>query len=127
MRVGPPAPVRLHPDEAYIWDCATLPEYRKLHLYSALLSYILHEMLESQPVCRAWIGADLANIPSQRGIARAGFRHVANLKVERFLAMRMVYAEADPDVPESWVAEAKRVWLGNRDKLWLEAVGHTHQ
>ncbi len=31
----------LQPCEAYIWDCATLPEYRQKYLYSALLVYIL--------------------------------------------------------------------------------------
>jgi ribosomal protein S18 acetylase RimI-like enzyme len=116
--------LRLLPGEAYIWDCATLPEYRQQHLYSALLSYILHELVAHQPICRVWIGADLENLASQRGIARAGFKRVANLLVERILALRLVYAEAAPGVPESWVAEARRVYLGNRDNLWLEAISH---
>ncbi len=118
--------LRLVPGEAYVWDCATLPEYRQLHLYSALLSYILHELMDHQPVCRCWIGADLDNLPSQKGIARAGFRRVANLRVDRFLAMRMVWADAAPGVPDSWVEEAKRVWLNNRDALWLDAASHAH-
>ena len=29
--------IRLSPGEAYIWDCATLPEYRGLRLYPSLL------------------------------------------------------------------------------------------
>src|SRR5215467_5732218 len=29
----------LQPDEAYIWDCATLPAYRRRGLYTALLCY----------------------------------------------------------------------------------------
>ena len=110
--------------EAYIWDCATLPAYRQQHLYSALLSFIVEELFHKQPVCRVWIGADLDNIASQRGIARAGFQHVANLLVERFLAMRLVWAQAETNVPESWVAEARRVYLGNRDNIWQQAVNH---
>ena len=113
--------LRLVPGEAYVWDCATLPAFRGQHLYSALLSTILRDLL-AQPVCRVWIGADLENIASQRGIARAGFHRVASLLVERVLAMRLVWAEGEPDIPDSWVAEARRVYLGNRDNVWLEAV-----
>ncbi len=116
--------LRLIPGEAYIWDCATVPAYRNLHLYSALLSTILKELHEKQPVCRVWIGADLDNVASQRGIARAGFRHVGNLLVERFLAMRMVWMQAAPGIPAGWVDEAKRLYLDNRDNLWLEALNH---
>jgi hypothetical protein len=119
--------LRLIFGEAYIWDCATLPGYRQQHLYSALLSFILRELLTKQPVCRVWIGADLENLTSQRGITRAGFHRVANLLVERFLAMRLVGAQRDPEAPDSWVAEAKRVYLGNRDNVWLEAVRHARQ
>ncbi len=113
--------IRLVPGEAYIWDCATLPPYRNRHLYSALLSQVLHE-LKTQKISRVWIGADLDNLPSQRGIARAGFHHVANMLVERFIALRMVWLQAAPDVPEPLVAEARRVYLGDRDNLWLEAL-----
>jgi hypothetical protein len=116
--------LRLVPGEAYIWDCTTLPAYRNQHLYSALLSYILYELLDHQPICRAWIGTDLDNLASQRGIARAGFHHVANLLLERFLAMRMVWAQAAPDVPESWLVEVRRLYLGNRDNVWLDALTH---
>jgi hypothetical protein len=119
--------LRLVPGEAYIWDCATLPAYRQRHLYCALLSYILKELYTTKPVCRVWIGADLDNIASQRGIARAGFQRVANLLVERILAMRLVWAQGDPDAPESWVAEARRVYLGNRDNVWLKAVSQARQ
>jgi len=117
--------LRLLCGEAYIWDCATLPVYRQQHLYSALLNYILRELSAREHVCRVWIGANLDNIASQRGIARAGFLRVANLLVERVLAVRLVWAQGAPEVPESWVAEARRVYLGNRDNVWLEAVTHS--
>ena len=68
----------LAPGDAYIWDCATLPAYRGQRLYAALLAYIvraLHEM----GLRRAWIGADAANLPSQAGMVRAGFRPVVDM------------------------------------------------
>ncbi len=118
---------RLLYGEAYIWDCATLPAYRNQGLYSGLLVHILEE-LRTQPVCRVWIGANLDNFASQRAIAKAGFHRVADLLVEPALAMRLVWARGCPGVPEDWVDEARRVFLGNREKVWqkaLSSAGHS--
>jgi ribosomal protein S18 acetylase RimI-like enzyme len=114
--------IHLQPGEAYIWDCVTLPAFRGQHLYSALLSYMLAE-LRKEPLQRVWIGANLDNQPSQKGIARAGFQAVADMVIARVLAMRLVWVAGRPDVPESLVTEARRVFLDNRDKVWLTALG----
>jgi hypothetical protein len=111
----------LLPGEAYIWDCVTLPAFRQKYLYSALLVYILGE-LRSESLCLVWIGADLDNVASQRGIAHAGFRQVADLLIARVLTLRLVWVQGRPDVPERLVAEARRAFLNNRDKVWLAAV-----
>jgi RimJ/RimL family protein N-acetyltransferase len=113
--------LRLLPDEAYIWDCVTLPAFRRNGLYSALLDQIA-DQLRREGLRRLWIGADLANLPSQRGIARAGFRHAADLLIERVLAMRLAWVQGRPGAPESLVTEARRVFLDNRDRVWLEAL-----
>jgi len=112
--------MKLLPGEAYIWDCATLPAFRGNLLYSALLVYILAQ-LRHQNICRVWIGADFDNVASQKGIARAGFHHVAVLAIERVLAMRQVWVTGLPGVPETMVAEARRAFLNDRDKVWLKA------
>jgi len=113
--------LRLLPGEAYIWDCQTLPAYRQNRLYSALLAYMLAE-LRGGPLCRTWIGASRDNLPSQRGIASAGFHRVADLTVTRLLALRQVGVEARPNVPDKLVQEVRRVFLGDRDKIWQEAL-----
>ncbi len=113
--------VRLVPGEAYIWDCFTLPAYRRQGLYSALLAYVLGQ-LEEDNECRVWIGADLDNLASQRGIARAGFRPIADIALARALAVRLVWVQGRPGVPDAVVAEARRVFLDNRDSVWLRAV-----
>ena len=74
---------------------------------------------------RAWIGADLENVASQKGIARAGFHHVADLIIERVLAMRQVWVIGLPDVPDPVVAEARRVFLNDRDKVWQSTAPTT--
>jgi GNAT superfamily N-acetyltransferase len=113
--------VRLLPGEAYVWDCFTLPAYRRHGLYSALLAHVLCN-LEAGPVCRAWIGADADNVASQRGIARAGFRAVADMVLARVLAIRLVWVQGRPGMPEGAVAEARRAFLDNRDSVWLKAI-----
>ena len=113
--------IRLLDGEAYIWDCATLPIFRQKHLYSALLAYMVAE-LRAQQFRRVWIGADLSNSISQRGIARAGFIHVADLLIARVLALRQVWVQGLPDIPQNLVAEARRAFLDNRDQVWLTAA-----
>jgi len=112
--------IKLLPGEVYIWDCATAPPFRGNGLYSALLVYIIRE-LRAQSLCRAWIGADLANVASQKGMERAGFHHVADLAIERVVALRQVWVVGLPEVPESIVAEARRAFLNDRDKVWRAA------
>ncbi len=109
--------IQLLPDEAYIWDCFTLPRFRQQGLYSSLLNHTLRQ-LQDAGVRRVWIGADLDNVPSQRGIARAGFQVVADTVIARALAMRFVWVQGRPGVPEELVAEARRVFLDDRDSVW---------
>jgi ribosomal protein S18 acetylase RimI-like enzyme len=117
--------IQLLPGEVYIWDCATIPAFRRKHLYSALLGYIIEE-LRAEGLCRAWIGADMDNRPSQQGMARAGFHHVADLVVERVLAMRQVWVQGLPGVPEPIIAEARRAFLNDRDKIWKTVASSSY-
>lgn len=109
--------IKLLRGEAYIWDCATIPAFRRKRLYSALLSYIIRE-LHTEGFCRAWIGADMDNLPSQQGIARAGFHHVADLVMARVLALRQAWVQGRPGVPDHIVAAARRAFLNGRDEIW---------
>ena len=113
--------IKLLAGEAYIWDCITLPAYREKYLYSALLAHILGE-LRAQGYCRAWIGADLENVASQKGMAHAGFHHIADLAIQRVLALRQVWVIGRPGIPESLVAEARRAFLNDRDKAWSNSL-----
>jgi GNAT superfamily N-acetyltransferase len=75
-------PIRLSRDEAYIWDCATLPPFRRRGLYSALLCHIA-ATVRDEGTHRLWIGASLQNQPSIRGFATAGFQPVITLTYVR--------------------------------------------
>jgi GNAT superfamily N-acetyltransferase len=65
---------RLPPGERYLWDFATLPEWRGRGLYPRLLQAIIR--LEDAGGQRLWIGHETGNDASRKGIERAGFRVV---------------------------------------------------
>jgi ribosomal protein S18 acetylase RimI-like enzyme len=71
------------PGEAYIYDCATRPDYRGRGYYPALLRAILADLHRSG-YRRAWIATAPGNVPSQRGIVRAGFTKVADVHVTTY-------------------------------------------
>jgi ribosomal protein S18 acetylase RimI-like enzyme len=106
--------IRLLPGEAYIWDCATVPSFQRRGLYTALLTDMA-AALRAEGLCRVWIGADLANAPSQAGMARAGFRAVADLAFRWGSPFRPVEIRPREGVPEALLAEMRRVFLGPGD------------
>lgn len=74
--------IRLPPREAYVWDCLTLPAYRRLGLYTSLLTQIARTM-QAEGFGRLWIGSSLRNRPSIRGFESAGFRPVLQVAYGR--------------------------------------------
>ncbi len=81
------ATISLGQSEAYIWDCATLPEYRGQGYYTGLLRFILAD-LSSAGMQRAWIAHLSNNTPSRRGTQEAGFQPVLNIWYMRLLGLR---------------------------------------
>ena len=103
--------LRLQQGEAYIWDCATLPEYRGQRLYPALLAHMLVE-LQKAGIQRIWIGTDADNLPSQSGVTRVGCRPIA----EVFLAQDGRFSTRGcTGVPREDVMDAHYTMFGNRD------------
>jgi GNAT superfamily N-acetyltransferase len=113
--------IRLAPGEAYIWNCATLPAYRGLRLYPALLGYMVNE-LRAEGLQRIWIGADADNLPSQKGMVLAGFQPIADMVLDRALGLRMTWVRGRPGVPEKFVEDARRALLGQRYDAWQSAL-----
>ncbi|HET8852948.1 MAG TPA: GNAT family N-acetyltransferase [Ktedonobacteraceae bacterium] len=97
---------RLKAAEAYIWDCATLPAYRGLRLYPALLAYILGE-LQSLSMHRAWIGADTDNLASQSGLALVGFQPVVDVFITHVSTLPRFWIRGRPGVPEQLVTDVR--------------------
>ncbi len=59
--------------DRYLWDFVTAPAWRGRRIYPRLLQAMLGGEAGAD---RFWVGHDLPNVASARGIARAGFRMV---------------------------------------------------
>lgn len=66
------------PDERYLWDFATLPDWRGRGIYPHLLQFALVE--EQSRAARFWIGHEEHNQASARGILNAGFERVGRVR-----------------------------------------------
>lgn len=107
--------LHMRPDEAYIWDCATLPAFRRKGLYTALLGYIAATLRE-EGVRRLWIGTSLQNRPSLQGMAAAGFRPVIKVLFVRILRVSHVWVTGEATAPPAHVADAQRALTGARKR-----------
>ncbi|HEX8034728.1 MAG TPA: GNAT family N-acetyltransferase [Ktedonobacterales bacterium] len=105
--------LHMRPDEAYIWDCATLPAYRRKGLYTALLGYIA-ATLQGEGVCRLWIGTSLQNRPSLQGMAAAGFQPVITVLFVRILTLSHLWVSGEATAPPAHVAAAQQALTGAR-------------
>src|SRR2546421_10506160 len=101
---------RLKAGEAYIWDCATLAAYHRQRLYSALLAYIVSE-LRTAGLCRVWIGADMDNLVSQKGMALAGFQPAVDFLLESAQGISRPRLTGRSGIPEQLVMDVWRALL----------------
>jgi ribosomal protein S18 acetylase RimI-like enzyme len=114
----------LHDDEAYIWDCATVPAWRGQRCYSALLSHMLRELAQ-EGARRIWIGASLGNQPSTRGFANAGFRRVVDLTYCRVYRVSLIWFRQAAADRQPLVAAAYRILLSAHERrLGRLALGY---
>lgn len=65
------------PGNRYLWDFATLPEWRGCGVYPRLLQAIVEQ--EQPAVQRFWIGHTADNHASRQGILKAGFQTIEAL------------------------------------------------
>lgn len=104
---------RMQAGEAYIWDCVTLPSFRRQGLYSALLSHMVKE-LQGEGITRIWIGSNLENRPSIKGFVRAGFRPVIRVSFLQILGLRFFKVSGYPEAREDLASAASRAFSTGR-------------
>jgi GNAT superfamily N-acetyltransferase len=93
------------PGEAYVWNCVTLPAYRRQGRYRALLEGIVARA-RSEGLTRLWIGS--VEDPAEKADADAGFVPVLHLTVTRLGPLRWLRAQPAPDARAGIAAEARR-------------------
>jgi len=113
----------LQDDEVYIWDCATVPAFRRQRCYTNLLNRMIRQ-LHHEAIGRIWIGASRHNQPSIRGIVGAGFHHVMDMLYCRLGPMTFVYFRGARAARPAQIDAAYRVLTSKHERrLGGVAVG----
>jgi ribosomal protein S18 acetylase RimI-like enzyme len=116
----------LNDDEAYIWDCGTVPAWRGQRCYSALLSRLIYR-LQREGAPRIWIGASRQNQPSIRAFASAGFQPVVDVAYRRFYHLTLLWIRHAPSARHPLVSAAYRVLLNNDERRFGRLIiGYNH-
>lgn len=114
-------------NEAYIWDCGTVPAWRGQHCYSALLSHLIYQ-LHDEGVPRIWIGASRQNKASVQGFINAGFNWVLDLSYRRYRRVSMLWFQTSTSAPSDLISAAYRVLLNQHERRFGPlAVGYKRQ
>ena len=109
--------IKIPADEAYIWDCATVPAFRRKNLYNALLGRLaLH--LKAEGLRRVWIGSSLENHPSQRAFMSAGFRPVVTALYARLYNLSCMAIFGTSDAPKELVDLARQRLARRHERSW---------
>jgi GNAT superfamily N-acetyltransferase len=69
------------PGEAYVWNCVTLPSFRRSGLFRALLRHVADQCRQER-LSRLWIGG-LAAEPASAALPQAGFTPVLHFELEQ--------------------------------------------
>lgn len=93
--------------EAYIWDCRTVPAYRRRGLYGHLLGQISVDLARSG-YRRAWIATADGKSPGYRGVARSGFRRVLRIRCLEVGPLRWWAVRPGPAADEEEIRAARR-------------------
>ena len=105
--------------EAYVWNCVTLPSFRRRGHYRALLEGIVARA-RAEGLRRLWIGS--VEHPAEKADADAGFAPVLDFAVATLGTLRWLRARPTPTVAPS-LAEEARWRLGMRSWSSLARVG----
>lgn len=107
--------LQISPGEAYIWDCATLPDYRRLGLFSGLLAHMTRCLAE-EGTQRLWI-IGLAAAPGiDRGVAAAGFQPIFDLTYLRLATLYALRCTPAPDLTTEEIAAAIRLLKADQER-----------
>ncbi len=104
--------------EAYLWNCATVPHYRRHRLFSAVISQVA-ETLRQEGLKRLWIIGMLTATAMLHSVGSAGFEPVLGLTYVRLFNKRMLLTTPVRGASPGQIEAARRLLRGPRE----QAVG----
>jgi ribosomal protein S18 acetylase RimI-like enzyme len=108
---------RMPTGDAYIWNCVTLPAYRRQGLYEALLSFVNRKLLR-EGVRRIWIGSAIGNEASRRAFTRTSFQPIIALIYVRLMSLSCLWLADQRDAPAHLIADARRMLIAEHERAW---------
>ena len=109
--------IHLADGEGYIWNCATLPRFRRQRLYTALLNFMIRR-LATAGFRRIWVGANRENYPSLRAFDTAGFRPAADMTYVRLYRLSVLFVNAGSNAPGPLVGDARSLFRMPQERRW---------
>jgi GNAT superfamily N-acetyltransferase len=91
------------PDEAYVWNCVTLPDHRRKGMYRTLLDGVV-AVARREGLARLWIGS--VEHPAEKADAAAGFVPVLQLDFTSFAGVRRLRVQPVPQADAQLVEDA---------------------
>ncbi|MDX1688667.1 MAG: GNAT family N-acetyltransferase [Candidatus Promineifilaceae bacterium] len=118
--------INLPAGEGYIWNCATLPRFRRQRLYTALLNFMIRRLAD-EAFRRVWVGANRENRPSLSAFDTAGFRPAAVMTYARLFWLSVLYVSAGSGAPDDLVDAARNLFrMAEEGQLGPFIVGWRH-
>lgn len=100
--------------DAYVWDCATLPDYRRMGLFSGLLAFMVSDLLHEE-LEHLWIISVISAPAIARSLRAAGFQPVANLTYLRVFNLCSLLMRPASDTASEHFAAARQVFAGGNE------------
>lgn len=99
--------LRFTPGEAegYVWNCVTLPEYRRRGVFSVLLVAVI-DWARHAGLRRLWIGS--VAIPAEKAVRPAGFKRAVEFESRAVAGLRWLTIRPAEDVEANLLAAALR-------------------
>lgn len=100
--------LQVRPGEAYIWDCATLPAFRRQRLFSALLAEITARSRRAG-LRTLWIIGVTAAEEINQAVVEAGFQPALRLTYLRLGQLPLLMLNPAPGASVQQIASARRL------------------
>jgi GNAT superfamily N-acetyltransferase len=92
--------------EAYVWNCATLPDHRRKGVFRDIVAG-LTALARAERLSRLWIGT--VAVPAEKAVPQAGFAPVLHFSTEVLSGVRWLKVVAEEMVEPGLLAAGREV------------------